>query len=77
MLDKALADLDDLKKEALKKLQKYQDMIEAAKENEGKNDPQLQGILKKLEKEAEAIRDQLKDIEAKERDIKAKREDAK
>lgn len=76
-LDKALADLADLKKEAQRKLQKYQDMIAAAKDNEGQVDPQLMGTLKKLEKEAEAIKDQLKDIEAKEKEIKAKREDAK
>jgi predicted nucleic acid-binding Zn-ribbon protein len=72
-----LGDLDDLKKDAMRKLQKYQDMIEAAKENEGSVDPQLMGTLKKLEKEADGIKDQLIDIEAKEKDIKAKREDAK
>lgn len=52
-------------------------MIAAAKENEGQADPQLMGTLKKLEKEADGIKDQLKDIEVKEKDIKAKREDAK
>lgn len=52
-------------------------MIAAAKGNEGQADPQLMGILKKLEKEADGIKEQLKDIEGKEKDIKAKREDAK
>lgn len=77
LLDKALADLADQKKEAQKKLQKYQDMIAAAKDNEGQNDPQLMGTLKRLEKEAEAIKEQLKDIEAKDKDIRTKREEAK
>jgi chaperonin cofactor prefoldin len=52
-------------------------LIVAAKANEGQQDPQLLGTLKKLEKEAEAIKDQLKDIEAKDKDIRTKREDAK
>jgi len=38
-LDKALADLADLKKDAQKKLEIYKDLIEAAKKNEGKQDP--------------------------------------
>ena len=45
--------------------------------NEGKQDPQLTGTLKKLEKEAEAIQEQLKEIDAKESEIKAKRDDAR
>ena len=76
-LDLALADLDGLRKDAQKKLEKYKDMIQAAKENEGQTDPQIMGILKKLEKEADGIKDQLKDIEAKDKEIRAKRDDAK
>jgi len=45
--------------------------------NEGKQDPQLTGTLKKLEKEAEAIQEQLKEIDAKESEIKAKMDDAR
>jgi len=76
-LDKALADLADLKKDAQKKLEIYKDLIKAALQNEGKQDPQLMGTLKKLEKEAEAIQEQLKEIDAKESEIKAKMDDAR
>jgi chromosome segregation ATPase len=52
-------------------------MIADAKSNEGQQDPQLMNLLKRLEKEAGQIGDQLKDISIKEGDLKKKREDAK
>jgi len=52
-------------------------MIDDAKENEAVDDPQLQGRLKQLEKEAIGIENQLKDIDDKEIDIKKKRDEAK
>lgn len=77
LLDKELADLDDLRRDCRKKLEKYQDMIADAKAKEGQGDPQLMSLLKKLEKEAAQISDTLKDIEIKSDDLKKKREDAK
>jgi len=76
-LERLLVDLDDTKKDATKKLQKYQGLIEDAQQEEGKEDPQLLGKLNQLEKEAAAIKVQIKDINDKQADIKAKKEEAK
>jgi len=44
-LERSLADLDDLKKDALKKLEEYEHLIDEAKNNEGQDDSHLLGKL--------------------------------
>jgi chromosome segregation ATPase len=76
-LDIALRVLEDPINDSKNKLAQYTKMIAEAKAQEGQNDPQLMGQLKKLEKEAAGIKDLLVDTEAKGKDLKAKREEAK
>jgi peptidoglycan hydrolase CwlO-like protein len=63
--------------DALKKLIEYKDLIEAAKVDPGKSDPDVLAKLKKLEAEASLIAKELKDIDEKAADLKKKRNDAK
>ena len=76
-LDATIDDLNLKRADALKKLIEYKDLIEAAKVDPGKSDPDVLAKLKKLEAEASLIAKEIKDIDEKAADLKKKRNDSK
>jgi DNA repair exonuclease SbcCD ATPase subunit len=76
-LDIAIDELDKRRDEAVKKLGIYQDLIRAAKADQGRNDSNLMATLSKLDTEAAAIERDLKDIDTRYVELKKKRNEIK
>jgi chromosome segregation ATPase len=76
-LDIKVDELEQRRDQALRKLDTYQNLIRAAKADQGRTDASLMATLRKLETEAGAIERDLRDIDKSHGDLTRKRNETK